>query len=82
MNMFNDIENPPEDLGEGQGKKQKAAESTVIQSEVFGLEPTNPNWRENFREAVIREFSDRFSPYDLSSQKAAREYYEKHRHYF
>lgn len=72
--MFNDIENPT--------VTEESPDSTVTQSEVFTLGPKDPNWEESLKEAVRREFSDRFSPYDLGDLEVAQKYYKKHRHLF
>jgi len=72
--MFNDIENPT--------ATEESPNSTVTQSEVFTLGPKDPNWEENLKNAVRRDFKDKFNPYSLGDLEAAQEYYKKYRHLF
>jgi len=72
--MFNDIENPT--------ATEESPNSTVTQSEVFTLGPKDPNWEENLKNAVRRDFKDKFNPYNPGDLEAAQEYYKKYRHLF
>jgi hypothetical protein len=78
--MFNGIESAYDSENVEGG--HTAPEPTGIQPKVFQLGPKNPNWRESFKKATRREFSERFDPYDLGDRDAALEYYKKHQHLF
>ena len=78
--MFNGIESSYD--SDNFEEENIVSEPKETLSKASQLGPKNPNWEEDFKKAVRREFRERFNPYDLGDHNAALEYYKKHQHLF